>query len=109
MPRRLVQVEQELAHMAANFMAREAVNPAINGLITVTRAVLTDDFKAATIFFSVLPQTKEADALRFAKRARSDFRDYVKEHSFLRPVPIIDFEIDYGEKNRQRVDELTRK
>ena len=106
--RRHVQVAEELAHMAGDFIAREAANPAVNGLITVTRAELADDFKHVTILLSVLPQTKEGDALRFAKRARSDFRDYVKEHSFLSPVPTIDFEIDFGEKNRQRVDELTR-
>lgn len=107
--RRHVQVAEELAHMAGDFLAREAANPAVHGLITVTRAELTDDLKNVTILFSVLPETKEKDALRFAKRARSDFREYVKKHSFLSPVPTVDFEIDYGEKNRQRVDELTRK
>lgn len=109
MARRRVQVEEELAHMAGDFIAREAANPSVNGLITVTRALLADDLKNVTILISVLPQTKESDALKFAKRARSDFREYVKEHSFLFPVPTVDFEIDYGEKNRQRVDELTRK
>lgn len=95
--------------MAGEFIAREAVNPAVYGLITVTRAELADDFKTVTVLLSIFPQTKEEEALKFAKRARSDFRDYVKEHSFLQPVPTVDFEIDYGEKNRQRVDELTRK
>ena len=106
---RHVQAEQELAHLAGEFIAREARNPAVNGLITVTRAELTSDFKNVTIFLSVLPQTLEKAALAFAKRARSDFRGYVREHSFFHPIPIIDFEIDYGEKNRQRIDELTRK
>jgi ribosome-binding factor A len=106
---RHIQVAEELAHMAGDFLAREIANPSVSGLITVTRAELADDFKNVTILLSVLPHTKEEDALRFAKRARSDLREYVKEHSFLRPVPTIDFELDYGEKNRQRVDELTRK
>ncbi|MBI4079629.1 ribosome-binding factor A [Candidatus Kaiserbacteria bacterium] len=109
MSRRHVQVSEELAHMAGEFLAREVANPSIYGLITVTRAELSDDFRNVTVLLSVLPHTKEEEALAFAKRARSDFRTYVKEHSFLQPVPIIDFEIDYGEKNRQRVDELTRR
>ena len=109
MGRRHVQVAEELAHMAGGFLAREAANPSVYGLITVTRAELTEDFKNATVLLSILPHTKEEEALRFAKRARSDFRKYIKEHSFLRPVPTIDFEIDYGEKNRQRIDDLTRK
>ena len=107
--RRHTQVAESLARMAGDFIAREAANPSANGLITVTRAEVTEDFKSVTIFLSVLPQTKEEEALAFAKRARSDFREYVKEHSFLHPIPTVDFEIDYGEKNRQRVDELTRK
>lgn len=108
MVRRHVQVEERLAHLAGEFLAREVVNPAANGLITVTRAELADHLKTVTIFLSVLPQTKEKDALKVAKRARSDFRDYVKKHTFLHPIPTVDFEIDYGEKNRQRIDDLTR-
>lgn len=104
-----IQIAEMLVHMAGDFFAREAGNPSVNGLITVTRSELKDDLKSAVIFFSVLPSTKENDALKFARRARSDFRDYVKQHTRLHPVPFIDFEIDYGEKNRQRVDELTRK
>ena len=107
--RRHSRVAEELAHMAGEFIAREAANPSVSGLITVTRAELAEDYKNVTILFSVLPQTKEREALTLAKRARSDFREYIKKHSFLHPVPTVDFEIDYGEKNRQRVDELTRK
>lgn len=92
--------------MAGDFFAREKPP---ESLVTVTRAELTEDFKNVTVFLSILPQTAENATLKFAKRARSDFRKYVKEHSFLSSIPTIDFEIDYGEKNRQRVDELTRK
>lgn len=95
--------------MAGDFLAREVANPRANGLITVTRAELTPDLKNVTIFLSVLPHTFEGSALKLAKRARSDFREYVKKHGLLHPVPTVDFEIDYGEKNRQRIDDLTRK
>src|SRR3989344_1769575 len=105
---RHTQVAEELAHMAGEFLAREARNPAASGLITVTRAELTPDFKNVTVFLSVLPHTQEDAELVLPKRARSDFREYVKEHSAFHPMQIIDFELDYGEKNRQRVDELNR-
>ena len=104
-----MQVSEALAHLAGDFFARESGNPSVNGLITVTRAELTLDFKNVIILFSVLPNSQEEAALKFAKRARSDFRDYVKKHTLFHPVPLIDFEIDYGEKNRQRIDDLTRK
>ena len=104
--RRQTQVSQEIAHHAGDFFARES---SVKALITVTHADVSPSFKEVRIFFSVLPQTMEAAALKFAKRARTDFRAYLKKHARLHPIPVVDFAIDLGEKNRQRVDELTRK
>ena len=103
--RRQVQVSEEMAHKAADFFARESNR---ESLITVTRADVSPDLKNVTIFFSVLPETFEQSALLFAKRLCTDFREYIKTSSRLRALPNINFEIDYGEKNRQRIDELTR-
>lgn len=103
--RREVQVSQIIAQLAGEFIEREST---VHSLITVTHAEMSPDMKQVTVFLSVLPQTQEEEALAFAKRARSDFRTYIREHSFLHPIPFVDFELDYGEKNRQRIDELTR-
>ena len=103
--RRQIQVSEEMAHAAADFFARESNR---ESLITVTRADVSPDLKNVIIFFSVLPERFEESALNFAKRIRTDFREYIKERSRLRTLPNIDFQIDYGEKNRQRIDELTR-
>ena len=92
--------------MAGDFFARESP---VKALITVTHADISPTYKEVTVFISVLPQTMEAQALKFAKRARTDFRAYIKNQSRLHPIPIVDFAIDLGEKNRQRIDELTRK
>jgi ribosome-binding factor A len=104
--RRQTQVAEKLAHLAGDFLARES---SVKALITVTHADVAPNFKNVTVYFSVLPASLEAAALKFAKRSRSDFRDYLKKHASLHPVPVVDFAIDLGEKNRQRVDELTRK
>lgn len=103
--RRQVQVAEILAHLAADFFARES-----NGqsLVTVTRSDVSPDLKNVLIYISVLPETFEKAVLQFAKRSRSDFREYVKLHARLKFLPTFDFEIDYGEKNRQRIDDLTR-
>lgn len=100
--RRQIQVSEELMHAAGLFLARES-----NGesLITVTRADIAPDFKNATIFLSVLPVSQEERALDFAKRQRPEFRDYMKKHLKLKTLPFIDFQLDYGEKNRQNVDD----
>lgn len=105
MARRHDQVEESVAHLAGEFLARELP---VKALVTVTHATMPDNYKEVTIFLSILPHTMEEDALKAAKRARSDFHDYLREHTFLHPTPTVDFELDYGEKNRQRIDELTR-
>jgi ribosome-binding factor A len=75
-------------------------------LLTVTRTELTKDGKRATIFFTVFPDKFEKTALEFAKRKRGEFKEFVKENSKLGRIPLLDFEIDSGEKNRQKIDNL---
>ena len=99
------QVSQLIAQLAGDFLERESNR---KSLLTVTRADLSPNFKSIIIYFSVLPESEEKPALDFAKRQRSAFREYLKKHSRLHPIPSIDFELDFGEKNRQRLDELTR-
>lgn len=103
--RRQTQVSEIIAHRAADFFARESNR---RSLITVTRADISPDLKNITIFLSVMPESEEEDVLHFAKRNRTDFREYLKKNETLSTIPNIDFEIDYGEKNRQRIDDLTR-
>ena len=103
--KREAQVKEILVHMAGEFLAREASK---QSLITVTRAEMTPDLKMATIFLSVFPESKEALALAFCKRERSAFREYLRAKSSLHFPPTIDFEIDIGEKNRLRIEDLTR-
>jgi len=91
---------------AADFLQRES-----NGasLITVTDANLSNDEKYATILFTVLPTEKEQAALEFAKRMRSEFKEYVKTHTKLGKIPLFDFAIDLGEKHRQKIDLISLK
>lgn len=77
-----------------------------DSLITITKVELTNHGKKALIFFTALPREKEIEALDFAKRRRSDFRQYVMNKKSFGFVPKIDFAIDLGEHNRQRIDEL---
>lgn len=104
--RRQEKFSQEIARLAGDFLAREAGR---QSLITATRVGVSEDLRVVTIYLSILPVSAERAALKFAKRARSDFREYVKKHGSLSPLPTFDFEIDRGEKNRQRIEELMRK
>ncbi len=97
-------VRSIITDAAASFIATES-----NGrsLITVTNVIIEDRGRGANILVSILPDTAAANAIEFLKRKRGVFRDYLKEKTKLGRVPIVDFNLDIGEKNRQRIDELT--
>lgn len=105
--RRQSKVAEELAHHAADFLARTM--KAGGALVTVTRANIAPNLKNITVFVSILPKTREEEMLKGLKRLRTDFHDYLKVKTVLRDVPTVDFTLDFGEENRQRIDELTRK
>ena len=90
---------------AANFLQRESN---YTSLLTVTNVSLSDRGNNATIFFTVLPPDKEKGALDFVKRKRAEFREFFKSQARMRALPFFDFEIDKGEKNRQKIDEIAR-
>lgn len=77
-------------------------------LITVTSASVSPDLKRATIFITALPESKEKTALLFAKRKRGEMREFLKKYMHTKVVPFLEVEIDRGEKNRQKIDELLR-
>lgn len=57
---------------------------------------------------TVLPVEKEQAALDFARRMRTDMRKYVMKRLPVKVIPFFEIEIDYGEKNRQHIDDLLR-
>ena len=104
--RRQNKVGEQIAHHAADFLARSV--RAGGSLVTVTRADIAPSLKNVTIFVSILPKSHEEPMMKELKRLRTDLHDYLKEKTVLRDVPTVDFEIDFGEGKRQRVDELRR-
>lgn len=97
----------ELIHkLAAEYIAREAN---ATSLITVTRADISRDLKNSTVYFTVLPEDKESEAVEFLGRRGYDFREFIKRRADLRSLPKVSFVLDLGEKNRQRIDDISRR
>ncbi len=96
-------MRQLLREIVANFFARES-GP--RSLITVTDVTISPDFKRATVYITTIPESEENNALDFAKRKRSDLRDFIADTAKLRTLPVLEIKIDEGERNRQRIDEL---
>jgi ribosome-binding factor A len=98
-------VSNIIKKLASEFLSRESNR---TSLITITDVRMQDHERNAIILFTVLPENQAETALSFAKRKRSDFREHFKKHTRLKYIPRFDFEIDKGEKFRQRIDELLR-
>ncbi|MBX4198277.1 ribosome-binding factor A [Candidatus Parcubacteria bacterium] len=97
-------IEERLKHLAAEFLLRESNR---QSLVTVTGIELYERRSKARILITVFPEEKQEAALEFARRKRSEFRDFIKEHARMQRLPSVDFAIDFGEKNRQRIDEIS--
>lgn len=98
-------VANRIKELAAEFINREASK---SSLITVTGADCSPDLKHASIFISVLPVEKEAAALHFIERKLGELRESLKKNLEIKNIPFLQVKIDLGEKNRQRIDELSR-
>lgn len=101
---REAKLEEIIKIAAAEFLQRESNRLS---LITVTRVTMSDKLTKATILVTVLPEDRQEEAREFIRRNRSAFREYLKTHTRLQRLPLVDFDIDYGEKNRQRIDEIS--
>ena len=94
-----------LHRLAAEFIRDEAGK---SSLITVTRVELNPSGKDAVIYFTTLPEKEEETALKFLERKTAELKQIVRDNSRLGLIPHLRFKIDYGERNRQRLDELSR-
>lgn len=97
-------IQEAVREIAAEFIAKEA-GP--QSLITVTRVMLSNDAKQATIFITVLPDSAEDVALAFVQRNRRELAEFFRTRVRGAFPPHFEFVLDRGEKNRQRLDELS--
>lgn len=102
---RQTKVSLEILSLVQDFFQRESSGLS---LMTITRCEVSPDMRQGTIYMTVLPVEKEQAALDFARRMRTDMRKYVMKRLPVKVIPFFEVEIDYGEKNRQHIDELLR-
>ncbi len=96
-------VSEVIKQITAKFLQEESSG---QSLITVTNCDISPDLKNATIFISVLPVESEEFALNFARRKRKELKNYIKDNTNMKILPFVDIQIDIGEKNRLKIDEL---
>ncbi len=99
-----LRLAEEITREAARFLEIESNR---NSLITVTGVTLSEKNSRATILLSVLPESEEEKAVAFANRRAGRPRKFFWQVERMRRLPKIIFIIDRGEKNRQRIEELS--
>jgi ribosome-binding factor A len=103
---RQIKIGLTIRSIAQDFFQKESSG---TSLITVTRADISRDLKNTNIFITVLPDSKEEQALNFAKRMRAELRTEIKKKLQIRTIPMVEVKIDKGEKARQIMDTVFKK
>lgn len=94
-----------LRELAAEFFSRESNR---QSMITVTGVELQGKGSRAKILVTVLPADQEEKAVSFMHRQLTEFREHVMARARLMQVPYFEVAIDKGEKNRQRLDDISK-
>ncbi len=101
---RKFQIQEVIREVVGEYINRENNK---SSLITITRVDVSPNLSSCDIYVSVFPETAEESALNFLKRKRSEVKTEVKKKMNLRRIPFVDFKIDMGEKNRQKIQEIS--
>jgi ribosome-binding factor A len=112
MPYREQKVAEAIKHAVAEIILEELGDPKL-GFITITAAVISADYKKATIYFSSIgDENQQAESLKHLNRAAGFIKSRIKDKVVLRYIPEIVFEIDTLLQEEQRIgkviDELNK-
>lgn len=102
---RQLKYSEMLRKLTTEHIARESNRDA---LITISRVTVSPDLKNATVYYTVLPESKKAAVDGFMLRQRKHIRNYIKQNAHTRTIPYVEVEYDLGEKNRQRIEDISR-
>lgn len=98
-------IKEAIKHLAAEFLSEVSDR---SSLITVTDIALSSKGDKATVFVTAYPESAEKRALDFAKRNAGGLRDKIAARLRIHHLPFVSFALDLGEKNRQKVETLSK-
>lgn len=96
-----------LMRLAAEYLLRRGVSA--GAYANITRIDLSPDFKKALIFVTIEPEEQSEEALRALRKLLPSLRREVAKKLFIKFIPLLEFQIDTGEKKRARIEELIEK
>lgn len=91
---RLNRINEELKKEISNILTFELKNPNVTGLISVTKAKITPDFKYAKIYVSILNSKNIDKTMQSLKESAGFIRSQLAKSINLRVTPELTFELD---------------
>ncbi|OGZ14623.1 MAG: hypothetical protein A3G11_02060 [Candidatus Lloydbacteria bacterium RIFCSPLOWO2_12_FULL_51_9] len=77
-------------------------------LVSVTELFVARGLQSARALITVFPAHEEERVCAVLKKRQGALRQYLALHTRMKYVPEVFFEIDRGEQNRQRIEELLK-
>ncbi len=103
MSHRKEQVESTLKRAISEVLMRSMSDPRIEGMVSVQRVRVTDDYKVADIFVSVLPEKFEKRSIAGLRAAAGHIHTKVFKAVAMRSVPRFVFQIDDALKKEEAI------
>jgi ribosome-binding factor A len=91
-----------LRQLVSSFLVKEKGQ----AMVTVTRLETSKDLKSAKIFVSIFPESQETEMIKLLKSRTGELREFIGSKIKMKFLPHLEFEIDKGEKERQKIEKL---
>lgn len=105
---RLNRINEELKKEISRVFTFELKNPNVTGLLSVTRAKITPDFKYAKIYVSVLNSKDIDKTMQGLKDSAGFIRSQIAKTINLRVTPELSFELDDSVEYGMRIDNILK-
>lgn len=110
---RLDRVNEELKKTISHVITFELQNSKVTGMVSITKAKITPDFRYAKVYISILNAKSNTKTLEGLKESSGYIRSQIAKTMNLRITPELSFEIDdsaeYGAKIDKILKEINRK
>ena len=105
---RLNRINEELKKEISRIFTFELKNPNITGLLSVTRAKITPDFKYAKVYVSILNSKDIDKTMQGIKDSAGFIRSQIAKTINLRITPELVFELDDSLEYGMRIDNILK-
>lgn len=105
---RLNRINEELKKEISRVLTFELKNPNVTGLLSVTRAKITPDFKYAKIYVSVLNSKDIEKTMQGLKDSKGFIRSQIAKTINLRITPELSFELDDSVEYGMRIENILK-